>query len=247
MTLLITGGEGTLGKELVKLFPGSVHPSHTELDVGDAGPVDAFVRKASPTMVIHCAALTGVRECEDDRELAWRVNVGGTENLVRACEAFSRDCYFVFVSTACAFYGDRGDYTESDLPYPKNYYALTKLLGEAAVRHSGLKRWLVIRTNFVGREKWRYPKAFADRYGTYLFADDLARAIREVTDKETTGVLHVVGDRRLSMFELARITTPDVQPMTLDSYRGPPLTIDMTLRSERIPPFKLTRTGPESE
>ena len=240
MTLLITGGDGTLGRELVKLYPDSVHPSHSELDIGDGLAVSAFLQRTKPEMVIHCAALTGVRECEENKNLAWKVNVEGTENLVEGCRALPNDCYFAQISTACVYYGDRGDYAESDLPYPKNYYALTKLLGEAAVRHSGLKRWLVLRTNFVGREKWRYPKAFADRFGTYLFADDVAKAIREVAEEKMEGILHVVGDRRLSMFELARITTPDVQPMTMDSYHGPPLTVDMTLRSERIPPFKIT-------
>ena len=240
MTLLITGGDGTLGRELVKLYPKAVHPSHSEFDISDATMVDGFLRKIRPNLVIHCAALTGVRECEDDRALAWRVNVEGTENLVRGCKTLSNDCYFAYVSTACVFLGDRGDYVERDPPYPKNYYALTKLLGEAAVRNSGLKRWLVMRTNFVGREKWRYPRAFVDRYGTYLFADDVARAIKDVTEKGMVGILHIVGDRKLSMFELAKMTTPEVQPMTLENYRGPPLTIDMTLRSERIPPFKIT-------
>jgi len=239
LTLLITGGDGTLGRELVKLYPRAVHPSHSDLDIGDRTTVDTFLRKIRPSMVIHCAALTGVRQCEDDRGLAWKVNVEGTKHLVQGCMTHSNDCYFVHISTACVFNGDRGDYVESDPPYPKNYYALTKLLAEAAVSHSGLKRWLVLRTNFVGREGWPYPKAFVDRYGTYLFADDVAKAIKEVTDKQMQGVLHVAGDRRFSMFELAKITTPQVQPMTLESYHGPPLTVDMTLRSERIPPFKM--------
>ena len=239
MSVLITGGTGTLGRELVKVYPDSVHPSHAELDIGNGAAVDAFLKKARPSMVIHCAALTGVRQCEEDKARAWRVNVEGTENLLHAAKKFSKDSYFLLVSTPCVFWGDKGDYVESDLPYPKNYYALTKLLGEAAVRHSGLERWLIVRTNFVGRAKWPYPKAFVDRYGTYLFADDVAKAIKEVASKEMEGIVHITGDRRLSMFELARMTTPGVEPMSLAGYQGPPLTVDMTLKSERIPPLKI--------
>ena len=46
------------------------------------------------------------------------------------------------------------------------------------------------------------------------------------------GILHITGDRKLSMFELAKLTTPDIRPMTLEDYSGPKLTIDMTLDSE---------------
>jgi dTDP-4-dehydrorhamnose reductase len=237
---MITGSTGKLGRELLKVFPNSFAPSHRELDITDKEAVFKFIKNIKPELLIHCAALTGIRECENNKESAWRVNVEGTENLVKACEKFAKKCYFVYISTACVFYGDRGEYVETDIPYPKNFYSLTKLLGEFVVKYSNLKRWLIIRTNFVAREKWPYPKAFVDRYGTYLFADDLARAIKTVLEKNYTGILHVCGDRKLSMFELAKITTPEVQPMTLEEYNGPPLTVDMSLKSIRIKPFKLT-------
>ncbi|MGC9094154.1 MAG: SDR family oxidoreductase [Candidatus Bathyarchaeia archaeon] len=238
--VFITGSTGKLGKELVKVFPGALAPTHEMLDVTDKEAILSFIRKNKPDLVIHCAALTGIRECEKDKELAWRVNVEGTENLVRACEKVVRNCYFAYISTACVFYGDRGNYVETDIPYPKNFYSLTKLLGEFAVKYSKLKKWLIIRTNFVAREKWPYPKAFVDRYGTYLFADDLALAIRSVMERNITGIVHICGEKKISMFELARITTPDVKPMSLSEYNGPPLTVDMSLGSIRIKPFKLT-------
>jgi hypothetical protein len=43
------------------------------------------------------------------------------------------------------------------------------------------------------------------------------------------------------MFELAKITTSDVQPMSLAEYNGPPVTVDMSLNSIRMKPFKLTK------
>jgi len=224
---MITGSTGKLGRELVKVFPNALTPTHKVLELGDRNAVFTYIQENRPTTIVHAAALTGIRECEEDREKAWRSNVIGTENLVDACLKFVPSTYFVYVSTACVFDGHRGFYTERDVPYPENFYALTKLLGEFVVRKLPLH--LIVRTNFVARERWRFPKAFVDRFGTYLFADDVARGIREVVDAKLTGVVHVCGDRKMSMYELARLTTPDVQPMTLAEYSGPRLTIDMTL------------------
>jgi dTDP-4-dehydrorhamnose reductase len=94
----------------------------------------------------------------------------------------------------------------------------------------------------VAREKWSYSRAFIDRYGTYLFTDDVALAIKSYTLNRLTGIVHVCGEEVLSMYELAKIISPEVEPMTISDYNGPPLTINMTLRSIRIPPFKLRRS-----
>ena len=229
-----------MGSALVKIFPNTLAPPHEELDITDKEAVFEYIEKHKPEIIIHCAALTGIRECEDNKETAWHVNVEGTENVVKACENSVSNCYFTYVSTACVFYGDKGDYVETDIPCPKNFYSLTKLLGEFIVKYSTLKQWLIIRTNFVARERWPYPKAFVDRYGTYLFADDLARGIKAVIEDNVTGILHVCGEEKISMLELARMTTPRVEPMSLSEYKGPPLTVDMSLKSTRIKPFKIT-------
>lgn len=234
MKVFITGGTGKLGKELVKIFPHSFHPTHKELDITDKEGVYRFIKENMPDMIVHCAALASVRRCEENKELAWKTNIEGSENLVKGCLKHVPSCYFVYISTACVFYGDKGDYTETDVPHPKNFYSLTKLIGEFTVKC--LKNWLIIRTNFVPRERWPYPKAFVDRYGTYLFAEDVANAFKFL-GQHFTGVLHVCGDKKISMYELAKITTPDVEPMTMEDYSGPPLTRDMSLRSERIAPF----------
>jgi dTDP-4-dehydrorhamnose reductase len=235
---LITGGSGKLGTTLVRLFPHSLHPTHEELDLSDKEAVFKYIALNQPNIVVHAAALTGIRECEEDKPKAWKSNVLGTENLVDAFLKHGINVYFVYVSTACVFDGHRGFYTEEDIPYPENFYALTKLLGEFEVKK--LPNYLIIRTNFVAKEKWRFPKAFADRYGTYLFAEDVARGIDDVIKAKLQGIVHICGDRKMSMLELARLTTPNVQPMTMSEYNGPRLTIDMTLDTIRWKKYKIT-------
>lgn len=235
--MLITGSSGALGRDLVKVFPTSFHPSHGVLDIIDGESVSSYVKKHKPSCVIHAAAIVGVRECEDNKDLAWRTNVEGTRNLVAAAMKYVPDVRFVYLSTACVFDGKTGFYSESSIPVPENFYGLTKLVGEFVA--SELPNHMIIRTNFVPRKPWKYPRAFIDRFGTYLFTDQVAPAIDEVLRSKLTGVVHVVGDTKLSMFDLAKIVTPNIEPMSLNEYTGPPLTVDMTLRSDFWHTYKL--------
>jgi len=210
------------------------------LDITDRNRVFDFIENFIPDRIIHTAAVASVMRCELNKELGWRTNVLGTENLVDACLKFDPSVHFVYLSTACVFDGKRGMYTEEDIPCPENFYSLTKLLGEFVVKK--LNKHLIIRTNFVARDKWPYPRAFTDRFGTYLFADEVAKGIKEVVEANLTGIIHIVGDRKMSMYEIAKITAPEVKPMTLRDYPGEArLTVDMTLDTIRWKRYKLKR------
>jgi dTDP-4-dehydrorhamnose reductase len=166
-----------------------------------------------------------------------QVNVLGTRNLVEAMLKYAPSCKFIYVSTACVFDGHIGMYKESSIPYPENFYSLTKLLGEYEVMKA--PNHLIIRTNFVPRKVWPYPKAFTDRYGTYLFANEVAQGISDVHKENLSGIVHIVGDKKISMYELAKLTTPEIQSMTMNDYIGPRLTIDMSLDTERWKKYSL--------
>ncbi len=238
--ILITGGTGRLGSHLKKLAPGAFAPSHSEMDLTEGAQVADCIAGFRPEIVFHCAALTDVRRCEKDHVAAWAANVVGTRNLVHACAKFCPELYFIYVSTACVFDGETGNYTEGDVPFPKNFYGYTKVIGECLV--SVLATHLIARTNFVPRLKWPFPAAFVDRFGTYLFADEAAAALISVAEKKTTGIVHICGDERLSMWELARVTTPEVNRMSTEGF-DIPVTRDMTLKSVRIPPFRIRRSA----
>ena len=239
MVVLITGGTGSLGIELQKVFPGSISPTHEELDVTNKKQVKKIFQQNKIDTVIHTAAITKVRKCEEDKQLTWNVNVEGTKNLIDEIIHLKLDINFVYVSTACVFDGHSGMYTEESIPYPENFYSLTKLLGEFEVNR--LQNATIIRTNFVPRKTWPYEKAFTDRFGTYLFADQVANGINEIINDKLTGIVHVVGDKKISIFELAKMTTPQIEPMTMKDYSGPPVTIDMSLDSKRWKKYKISK------
>ena len=110
MIILITGSTGKLGRHLVKIFPNSLAPKRAELDITKRESVFEYIKNNLPDIIIHTAAFTDVRRSETERELAWKTNVFGTENLVDACLEYKPNVYFIYMSTACVFYGDRGIY-----------------------------------------------------------------------------------------------------------------------------------------
>ena len=228
-----------MGSSLRKKLPDAFSPSHKEMDVTSGKSVETAILDYKPDAVIHTAALVGIRECEEDKEKAWKTNVEGTQHIVSAIKKLASPCYLIYISTACVFGGeDRKFYTEEDTPSPKNFYSLTKLCGEMIVRQHAPT--CIIRTNFAPKEQWKYPKAFTDRHGTYLFADGVAQGIIDVMAKRPEGIIHIVGDKRVSMYDLALLAgSAQVGKMTLDEYEGPPLTVDMSLSTTRWKKYKL--------
>lgn len=233
MKALITGGSGALGSSLKKFFNDAFCPTHEEMDITDADAVNKSILSYEPSILIHAAAVTDVRWCEENRERAWLINVEGTQNIVNTLRKLNNNCYMVYMSTACVFAGEHEKYyTEEDAPYPKNYYSLTKLCGEIVSRQH--TNTCIIRTNFVAKRQWKHPKAFIDRFGTYLFSDNVAEGICDVCKKKEKGIIHIVGGKRISMHELAVLAgSKSIGKITLDEHKGPQLTVDMSLSTVR--------------
>ena len=152
MRVLVTGGSGRLGRELHSELPRlgveAFFPSRDELDVTLPGTIRAALDRYEPDVVVHAAAYTDVKRAETQKELCWRVNVGGTRNMVRALAGCAAK--LVYISTDYVFWGDKGGYTEEDPVGPvRNYYALSKLAAEEVARvYTDI---LAIRTSFRPR------------------------------------------------------------------------------------------------
>lgn len=230
MTILLTGGRGRLGTELRALLPGVVAPSSTELNVTDVDQVLEVIRTVRPEIIVHAAAYTNVGRAEVERTQCWAVNVDGTRHMAAAATAVGAK--LVHISTDYVFSGDTGGYREDDTPGPvANYYALTKLVAEEAVRAA--REHLILRTSFRPRE-FAYPVAFSDVFTSQDYVDVLAPHLalaiehaREIPD----AILHIASERK-SVYDLARRRRPDVREGTR-AEAGVTLPADVSLDSAR--------------
>jgi dTDP-4-dehydrorhamnose reductase len=206
--ILLTGGNGRLGKELRELLKVTA-PSSQDLDITHLSSVQRVFEQHEPTLLVHAAAYTNVSGAEGEKARCWQANVEGTRNLVKVAAQYNVP--FIHISTDYVFYGDKGMYKEEDALGPvRNYYALSKLVAEELVRF--VPKHLVIRTSFRPRE-WPYPSAFDDVYTSQDYVDiiapDIALAIQYVATLPYE-TLHIATERK-SVYDLAKRRKPDVQ------------------------------------
>ena len=98
-------------------------------------------------VAIHLAAIIPPL-ADVDPELAYRVNVQGTKDLICALEKNSPNCYLLF-SSSISVYGDRLDnpeilVTDGLRPSPGDQYGETKVLCEKMIQQSNLS-WSIFR------------------------------------------------------------------------------------------------------
>jgi len=91
-TILITGGSGFIGKNLIEFFEEKYHvlsPSHRELDLLDTVAVDDFFAKNHIDVVIHCALVGGSRK-EEQEENSLSKNLRMFFNIVKNKDKFGK-------------------------------------------------------------------------------------------------------------------------------------------------------------
>ena len=254
MRIFITGNRGQLGRELMRAFS-----AHTvdggdlpEFDVTDADTTRRRIEAARPDIVIHAAALTDTRLCEDDPHLANRVNGLGTRNVALACRDIG--AALLYVSTNEVFDGlKRESYVESDAPNPVNAYGRSKLEGEEEAR-ALVERLYIVRTAWLyGGGSRDFPAKMlaaasrqaeltvvTDEVATPTLARDLSDAIARLVEIGVYGVYHFTNSGECSRFEWAREVLrlagrSDValKPTTLAEYNAyPPKPPYTALRNE---------------
>lgn len=212
--ILITGAKGQLGTELAKLLPEAILTDVADLDITNAQAVTDFVKSHGIDTIINAAGYTAVDKCEDEEELAFKINVDGPHNLAMS------GAKIVHISTDYVFDGTGHlPYTEDDDPAPTSAYGRTKLAGEWQVLDNA-KIGVVIRTawlyspygnNFVktirklGAEKEEI-NVVADQIGTPTYAADLAKAIVEIIpqmNEQNKGIYHFTNEGVCSWYDFA--------------------------------------------
>lgn len=182
---------------------------YVQLDITNAQDVIRIIRETAPDVVVHCAAWTAVDLAEDEDKIAKvsAINVGGTENIARACKEI--DAKMIYLSTDYVFNGQGTTPWEPDCKdyQPLNVYGRTKLDGELAVS-SLLEKYFIVRIAWVfGANGNNFIKTMLnvgkthdvlrvvnDQIGTPTYTFDLAVLLCDMAESEKYGYYHATNE-----------------------------------------------------
>ncbi|PHQ46817.1 oxidoreductase [Halorubrum sp. C3] len=250
--IAITGAAGYIGSRVVKLltdrYPeweyvaldnfylgdirhvGDVEVNH--VDIRNRSELEAALDGSD--VVLHLAAISGVDDCEQQQDLAYDVNVTGTNNVAWFCRKTGAGLVFPF---SMAVLGDPQTFpiTVSDPRDPFNWYGRTKLLAEQAIEtyaEDAFPAHLYLKSNLYGEHtidgqrvsKGTVINFFVNRAlngepltvyepGTqsrnYIHVDDVARAYVHSTERLLEQL--AAGETGVEKYEIASDEDPGVQ------------------------------------
>lgn len=231
-SILITGGTGSLGKELTKTilknwpdvkrlviysrdeqkqfqmaqeFPESKYPA-IRYFIGDVRDLDRLKRALNDVdYVIHAAAMKHVHIAEYNPDECVKTNIGGAENVIKACLS-SNVTKVVALSTdkACA---------------PINLYGATKLTSD---------KLFIAANNIKGKQNIKFSVV---RYGNVMGSN--GSVIPFFMNKRNEGVLPIT-DPNMTRFNISLQGGVDMVLHALDKAWGGELFVP------KIPSYKIT-------
>jgi dTDP-4-dehydrorhamnose reductase len=212
--ILLTGGNGQLGRELAEAAIAAGHDirstTHAECDVTSPDAVRHAIEDADPEVLINCAAWNKVDAAESQSDAAFRVNALGPRVLAGLCAA--RQVLLVHLSTDYVFDGAAtSPIDEWQRPNPLSMYGASKLAGESEVRRLA-PRHQVVRTAWLyGRDgpnfvrsilhalaEGRPLRVVSDQLGSPTWTGHLAPALLRVIARDIPGTFHLTNSGVIS-------------------------------------------------
>ncbi len=197
--VLLLGGSGTLGSKIIKskLFPNLKYPKKKILNILNKKQIENYLIKKKINLVLHCAALARVKDCEFNKNKAKKINIIGTLNIVKSIlkiqKMKKKDIKLVFISSDAVYASTKGNYKETDKTNPYNFYGLTKLKGEKIVKK--LKNYIIIRTRFFDKRKIPFKYSAINIYTSSLEVNKLVKYISILIKKKFQGTINVGGPK----------------------------------------------------
>ncbi len=221
MRILITGAAGAIGKQLSnylcvaghQIIPVVRRDGLIAADLRDEAAVFRLIKYHTPDLIVHLAALTNIRFCEQHKAIAHATNYRITEILTSVCA--DSGTRLIFFSTDYVFGKYDHFWQEADRPCPTTQYGIDKAASEQLIQ-ARLSNYAIVRTaqlyGFDGDFVSLVSKALSAQQSFIAFANlincptwigDLLPMVNKIINDGRQGIFHCVGSEALSRYQYA--------------------------------------------
>lgn len=197
-----------------------------------------FINIINPDIIINCCGITKHNSEYSNYLKVIYINSYLPKFLEKIC--ISSSIRFIQISTDCIFSGNRGNYTENDIPDANDLYGITKYRGEVG-------NSLTIRTSVIGPElftrnglfEWflsqkreciGYKNAFFSGLTTIELATILLKLI--IPNSNLKGIYHI-SSNKISKFNLLKLISI-IFNHKIDLIQNKTFNIDRSLNSDKF-------------
>jgi dTDP-4-dehydrorhamnose reductase len=247
MKIAISGAGGFLGWNICRVaieqghdITGIIHNKDVHLDrcatercdLTNPDDTEKLIERIRPDIFIHCAATSDPNFCQQNQELAEKLNVQSSSYIAHLCAR--KNIAFSFTSTDLVFDGTSAPYDESAAINPLSVYGVQKAAAERAILHEncsalvcrmplmfgavpqGVKRFL---QQWIDQlQSGNRLSLFTDEYRTPVSAVDASRGLLMFTGN-VHGILHLGGLERISRYDFGLILA-ELQGVSPDLING---------------------------
>ena len=198
------------------------------IDLKNFERFEDVINEINPDYIINTSGINNVDYCEDNKELAYKINTNLVEQLTNLCEF--KKIKLIQLSTDSVFDGNKNEsYTEKDVPKPINTYGETKYQAEKislknpenlVIRASVLYGWLpkvltLIPSSSmksINFSQWLISKLendetvhiVQDEYSSPIIVDDFVKSIIHLMKNDHNGIFHSAPNSKISRFEFCK-------------------------------------------
>jgi len=180
-----------------------------KLDMLSKRELQSCLQLAAPDVIVHCAAMSNVDECEKNPQQCFLHNVSPVQTIVDYCK-FNPEVKYIFFSSSEVFDGKKGKpYTEKDRCSSLNTYGKYKTEAEGLV--GSLQNKAIIRPclvfgipkeyqhrnifNYIYKtlKEGKTFTAYQDMIRTPTYVNDIPAMVESIIMKDKTGIFHTGG------------------------------------------------------
>lgn len=235
--ILLIGGTGTLGSELIRLAPWIKSTSrskkgHLILDLNNISSVNALAFLERPEVVVFSGGQFSFNFIKNSPREAFEVNVLATLEAIKIFLGVGSK--IVFISSESVFDGEHAPYSEIDLPLPIFEYGRQKYFIEQAIQSlASSDRFLVLRIPKIFGAEGCFLKnhmrellagnnvrAAVDAISTPIHVTDVSMRILKFIEIESIGIRHIPGPEILSRSNIVQKISDGLSMIGIDASRN---------------------------